>query len=166
MWPPLWKSVPDVLPANLTAIDRLCRLDISQRIGDGLQCQINRCQDFGRTPSIIDQLPRCGRNAQESGVRENCRRPKAKLIVQLATQGDHQVRLAHRRSTDRPNDRGVIGWHQSTAFLGVQIQRTGRIQEAYQGGICPHGPPATDNQRATGGANGRNAPSPALSHSR
>ena len=105
-------------------------------------------------PVLAQLFPAVG-DADEAGLGKDRRRAVAQLVVEFAADDDDQIRLLHRPAAHGAHHRGVVGRDQAAAFLRVEIDGAGRVEEAHQLLARSHGAAAGDDQRAFGGGHDR-----------
>ena len=141
-----------------------------ERLGPGgidvqpvaLQRHRKRCQGGCRAgeqfdlpaPVLAQLFPAVG-DADEASLRKDRRRAVAQLVVEFAADDDDQIRLLHRPAAHGAHHRGVVGRDQTAAFLRVEIDGAGRVEEAHQFLARPHGAATGDDQRTFGGGHDR-----------
>ena len=125
-------------------------LAVTGRVHHGGQRQVRRCQQFGLATAVVDQLAGIIRDPDEAGVRKHGRRPVGHLVVELAADQQNDIGLAHRRRTHRRHRRWMFGRHQAAAFLRVEIERAGGVEQAHERRAAPARAAAGDDQRPLG----------------
>ena len=125
-------------------------LAVARGLDHGRQRQGRRGQQLRVAAAVVDQLARRVGDADEAGVGEHRRRAVAHLVVELAADHEHEVGLGHGGGAHGAHDRRVIGRDQAAALLGIEIDRTGPVEQAHQLGAGLPGAAPGHHQRALG----------------
>lgn len=121
------------------------------RLHDRVERRGRRREQRDVAAPVVAQLAGVVRDAHEARVPEHGRRAVGELEIELATDRDHHVRLAHHRAAHRRDDGRMIVGHESAALAGVEVQRIEPFEEAAERLRCAARAAAGDHERTPSG---------------
>jgi hypothetical protein len=121
---------------------------VARGLDHGGEREFGRREQFHLAAAVVDQLAGIVGEADEARLRKHRRRSVAELIIEPAPDEQHDVGLAHGGAAHRGSDRGMIGGHQAAAFLRVEVEGAGGVEQAQQRRSGAARPAPGDDERA------------------